>query len=119
MRNHISNLEIINNVLEQRANTTKNADERVRTLKSISFNYDRLIKLYEVYQTYETVIQKYSVHITDNINKKHHLAISALKNDKQDKTSVDFFRKLHNLLTNKTTDEIEEMVELDTDEFDS
>jgi len=45
--------------------------------------------------------------------------LSVLKNDKQDKTSVDFFRKLHTLLTDKTQEEISDLTQLETTEFDS
>jgi hypothetical protein len=118
LRNHIANLEAIQNLLEQKANTAKDA-ERIKIFKSISYNYERLIKLYEVYQSYEMVIQRYHVHQTDTINKKFGMNISALKNNKQDKTSMDFFRKLHGVLTSKSQEEIDQLTELETTEFDS
>jgi hypothetical protein len=119
LRNHISNLETINNVIEQRANTVKSSSERVGLLKSLSYNYDRLIKLYDVYQTYETAIQRYYSHMTDTVNKKYNINLSALKNDKQDKTSIDFFRNLHNVLASKSQEEISDLSTLETTEFDS
>ena len=112
LRNHIVNLETINQLLEQKANSTKDNDERIRTLKSMSYNYDRLIKLYEVYQSYETVIQKYYVHTTDTINKKYQLNLNALKN-KQDPTSIDFFRKMNDFLVKSSPKDIEELTKID------
>jgi hypothetical protein len=106
-------------VIEQKANVAKTSSERVGLLKSLSYNYDRLIKLYDVYQTYETAIQRYYSHMTDTVNKKYNISLSALKNDKQDNASVDFFRNLHNVLSNKSQDEISELATLETDEFDS
>ncbi|MBT3298809.1 hypothetical protein HN385_07795 [archaeon] len=119
LRNHISNLETINSAIEQKANAAKTSSERVGLLKSLSYNYDRLIKLYEVYQTYEMAIQRYYSHTTDTINKKYGINLAALKNDKQDKTSVDFFRNLHNVLSNKSPEEISDLTTLETTEFDS
>jgi hypothetical protein len=119
LRNHISNLETIQKLLEQSANTTKDKDERIRTLKSISYNYDRIIKLYEVYQSYEMAVQRYHAHLTDTIHKKYNIGISALKNNKQDSVSADFFRKLHYMLNNKTQEEIGQLTDTDTNEFDS
>lgn len=117
LRNHIVNLETINQLLENKANSSKDQDEKLRTLKSMSYNYDRLIKLYEVYQTYETGIQRYHVHVTDTINKKYTLKINMLKN-KQDPTSMDFFRKLNDCLIRKDPTEILEMSRIDDPEFD-
>lgn len=116
LRNHIVNLETINQLYEQKANSTKDADERIRTLKSLSYNYDRLINLYRVYQEYETTIQRYHVHVTDTINKKYTLSINAMKN-KQDPTSMDFFRKLNDFLVTKDPSEREELVKIDDPNF--
>ena len=57
--------------------------------------------------------------MTDTVNKKYSINLSALKNDKQDKTSVDFFRNLHNVLSNKSPEEISDLTTLETTEFDS
>jgi len=78
-----------------------------------------LIKLYDVYQTYETVIQRYHTHLTDTVNKKHNISLSAMKNNKTEKTSMDFFRKLHSALTSKSPDEISDLTDIGTTEFDS
>ena len=91
----------------------------MRLLKSLSYNYDRLIKLYTVYQTYEVAIERYYSQLTDNANKKYNVMLSAMKTDKTDKTSDDFFRSLHSLLTNRSQEEINDMTKLETDEFDS
>jgi hypothetical protein len=112
LKNHIVNLETINQLLENKANNTKDNDEKIRTLKSMSYNYDRLIKLYEVYQSYETVIQRYHVHVSDTINKKYQMAISSMKN-KQDPTSVDFFRKMNEYLTKTDSKDIESLTRID------
>jgi hypothetical protein len=112
LKNHIVNLETINQLLENKANNTKDNDEKIRTLKSMSYNYDRLIKLYEVYQSYETVIQRYHVHVSDTINKKYQMNISSMKN-KQDPTSVDFFRKMNEYLTKTDSKDIESLTRID------
>jgi len=116
LRNHIVNLETINQLLENKANSTKDSNERIQTLKSMSYNYDRLIKLYEVYQTYETAIQRYHVHVTDTINKKYQINLNALKN-KQDPTSMDFFRKINDLLVNVDPKEISEKTKINDPDF--
>ena len=116
LRNHIVNLETINQVFENSANAEKDQNKRIQILKSMSYNYDRLIKLYEVYQTYETAIQRYHVHVTDTINKKYTLTINAMKN-KQDPTSMDFFRKLNDYLVKKDPIEINELTKIDDPDF--
>lgn len=117
LRNHISNIESINQLLEQKANTSTGED-RIRTLKSLSFNYDRLIKLYEVYQSYETAVQRYHVHVVDTINKKYQVNLNAVKNIKEQKESLDFYRNLHKFLSNKTPDEIHEIARIDDPAYD-
>jgi hypothetical protein len=116
LRNHIVNLETINQLLENKANSAKDQDEKIRILKSMSYNYDRLIKLYEVYQSYELAIQRYHVHVTDTINKKYQLNLNAMKN-KQDPTSMDFFRKLNDFLVRKDPQEIDEITKIDDPDF--
>jgi hypothetical protein len=116
LRNHIVNLEAINQLLENKANSTKDQDEKIRTLKSMSYNYDRLIKLYEVYQTYEMAIQRYHVHVTDTINKKYQVTLNVLKN-KQEPVSMDFFRRMNDLLKNSNSMEISEKTKIDDPDF--
>lgn len=116
LRNHILNLESLNQLLESKANSSKDQDEKLKALKSMSYNYDRLIKLYEVYQSYEQVIQRYHVHVSDTINKKYQINVNILKN-KQDPTSMDFFRKLNDYLVTKNPDELEQIAKIDDPEF--
>lgn len=112
LRNHIVNLEQINQILENKANSTKDSDERLKALKSMSYNYDRLIKLYEVYQSYETVIQRYHVHTSDTINKKYQMNLSSMKN-KSDPMSVDFFRKMNEFLSKTDRSEVDNLTVID------
>lgn len=116
LRNHICLLESINQLLEQKA---KNAsgDDKIRIAKSISYNYDRLIKLYEVYQTYEQSIQRYHIHLTDTINKKYQININKIKN-RGVKTSLDFFRSMHEMISGKNVEEIQEFAKIEDEEYE-
>ncbi len=116
LRNHIATIEIINQQLEIKANNAKTPDERIQTLKSISFNYDRLIKLYEVYQQYEALIQRYNVHVTDTINKKLQLNLNILKN-KSAPTSMEFFRRLNDFLSKTDPQELDDLTQIEDLEY--
>jgi hypothetical protein len=115
LRNHIANLEAINQILEQKISTSQ-GEEKIKTVKSLSYNYERLIKLYEVYQSYEQVIQRYHVHVTDTINKKYQINTNLLKN-KQDPTSLDFYRRLNDFFVNSPKEDIDEISKIEDPRF--
>lgn len=116
LRTHLSTLETINTSLEQKANNTKDPAERLKIFKSISFNYDRLLKMYDAYQAYEQVIQKYYSNVTDIITRKYKTKIE-LKKNKDGPDKLDVFKQLNVLLSQNNSDEIESITKIEDSNF--
>ncbi len=111
--NHISLLENIITLLETRMAGAKNPDDKFKISKSITYNFEKLIKLYDVYRTYEDTMQRYYTSLSDNINKKYRFELDVEKN-KKDEKSTDFFRKLNEYLVDNKN-----IPNLEIDEVDS
>jgi len=116
LRTHLSILETINASLEQKVNNTKDPAERLKLFKSISFNYERLLRLYDTYQSYEQVIQKYHSNVTDIITRKYRTKID-LKKTKDGPDKLDLFKQLNSFLCQNESDEIKNITKLDDSNF--
>lgn len=115
--NHIATIESINQLFEQKIKTLQ-GDERIRMAKTLSYNYDKLIKLYEVYQSYEQVVNRYHTHLTDTINKKYQININFLKSSSpSDIDPSGFFRKLNGYLSGENKEEIDNLAKIDDPKF--
>lgn len=116
LRTHISTIESINSILENKANSTKSPDEKIKLAKSISFNYERLIKLYDAYQSYEQIIQRYYSNITDIITRKYKTRVD-LGKVKEPDNQKEFFRQLNNVLCNSKSEDVQELTKIEDDMF--